>query len=59
MVSVQMELDNKLLIDIDFNGRILKANLSWTRKKSNSSEAKFFVCICIFPLCSKSWTSDI
>jgi len=25
-----------------FNGRILKANLSWTRKKSISSDAKIF-----------------
>jgi len=35
---------------------ILKANLSWTRKKSNSSEAKnFFVCI-IISFCTKaSW----
>jgi len=37
-------------------GRILKANLSWTRKKSNSSCAKIFLFVSFF-FCTKSRTS--
>jgi len=37
-----------------YYGRILKANLSWTRKKSNSSdEKKSFVCVYVFLFCTK------
>jgi len=38
--------------------RNLKANLSWARKKSNSSNAKIF-CLCLYlSFCTKSRTSD-
>jgi len=37
-----------ILID----GRMLQANLSWTRKKSNSSDTKNFVCVYIFLFCT-------
>jgi len=35
-------------VNIKSNDRILKANLSWTRKKSNSSDADIFVCVYVF-----------
>jgi len=34
------------------NDPILKAKLNWTWKKSNSSDAKIFVCVFIFHFCT-------
>jgi len=49
-----------LLVRLKTNGRILKANLSWTRKKSNSSDAKMFLSVLVSFFCwTKSWTWGI
>jgi len=47
----------KFCFSVDSYGHTLKANLSCTRKKSNSSDTKKFACVYIFLFSDKSWTS--